>query len=1618
MLHPRFWRADNSTAQCTECAVTFSRFRCRRHHCRHCGGVFCDACTKARLWLRPIPLASSSYHMKKSSPRGAPAAMAGEPPLGEPTTAVRPSPSPVGADSTLSDMSENDTPRSTANSCSSAGDGAEASSFTLLSSATTFSAAQQLHRPKQRSQGCLATQAQPSQGVVCTAHQDGAPVRAREGKEGGHVNCERSRCGKTAMAVGSHHCGSHSEGLTASSVEAVDPARPPASASRPRNEDNAPAEISSRHSVSAKRVAATSAAPQIPQSPLSGQGRSPEAKHGHYSHQVPSSSFSAPQDNSCSSAVAGDVSPQACPASGALACFEQVTSPRRRHGSTASVGGRANECASFMSDSSASQRRLSDRHSDPLQIEQGVMAGSGGALDSSSEACKGRRGAFADPPAGSAHVSGAKSGGSVNDILKDDAYRRESYKISVDTAQRVTWYLCRVCRRCHDHLVRSILDTDKTPLDAGLHGSSKTPLWRYVRLYRADEPPINDDGTGDSFEQRGSGAPPQAAHLIVETSTRALPLWSSMWARLRGSVSLPASRSPSATASPVIAAAATSSPSSLSPLQTRELCQAHGAASRRVNERTSLTAAATQASTGLSGSECMSPVSLEPPRGDDSMLSLFAGSDAASSKMASTQLQSPRPQPQQQPSSSKRARRIATPPRRRLISIDGCPSTLRQAVALARRRRRIAVILIDERDVAGADDGAEAQQQQQRSAQCECPSARPSAHVGAETAPRTSWVAEQLGGTRCTGRVSPITADTGTELPAPQHTAGELASAQPQKNAADDKTAPAAATQKSGQRPKLSILVDDVTLSDTDGLSSAFVSGGGADSAALRGLGPAAWLLPQLPRQAAAPASPATATRVGSPALSPSLTHERTSLWNSVSSSVGAVAWVAAPATSRPISCVPDGSQTTSVAFPAHNSGAATALHAEGRPPALAAALDSGACVLRALFCQIGAAVHFSTLPATTAYTAATPIAAASAAAAGSGGSGFPLTVSTTGTSGLFADPTCCGSAQNAAVPLWGTGPESYAAHRQALVRGMMLRHQLGLGAAPLEVTSPLATALINSTFTVPLDQSDAAHWCGTASQRGAPGGLGSGSGGYMNMACRRFCGCSATASHERVTAPVTTYFQVRPPATATAAAPTAATAGVIILPVPTQVEVVGIPIDTSSATGAAASTTSAAAAPGAVSMGSTGLKSPHFRSGGASCGAAVTPGLVAGDAAGSASRPFTMAEFLPQLAKLSTNLDGYVIVILRRQSSRGGGGNDRTSPGGGATATHPRPNGDSSLHLSTTQMGSDNGISGPQRRQPDGSARQSLDADRSTSAACVSFSLREDDKCCAPRSTQPRDTTQRHRRRHRVTELFGGPHMRMFYQQLQSCGVAQPAISVVEVTDDVEVSVPKPSPVSLATGKSPLEEGGLCRDELSALAVPHVRARGATGGEDGVAEVSSGVTKTSPQNSALSASGMSTVSSVDSALLPRPSSVSTSTVTPSPQTTERTPHAPSMHGESIERLQLPASVCGAFGQTAKLATSSAVPMSPTSPLEHAMASLRHVARQLGVTMCSMAYASETTAAMARGAASATPVAASTGLKTSSTGGSGGSDVALLSRAVESLVATLVYRDINVMLSQ
>eukprot|EP00756_Hemistasia_phaeocysticola_P005850 Hpha_TRINITY_DN13529_c0_g1::TRINITY_DN13529_c0_g1_i1::g.111549::m.111549 len=47
----RAWKRDTEVSNCEECDAAFTFFN-RRHHCRKCGGIFCNKCTSDR---RVIP---------------------------------------------------------------------------------------------------------------------------------------------------------------------------------------------------------------------------------------------------------------------------------------------------------------------------------------------------------------------------------------------------------------------------------------------------------------------------------------------------------------------------------------------------------------------------------------------------------------------------------------------------------------------------------------------------------------------------------------------------------------------------------------------------------------------------------------------------------------------------------------------------------------------------------------------------------------------------------------------------------------------------------------------------------------------------------------------------------------------------------------------------------------------------------------------------------------------------------------------------------------------------------------------------------------------------------------------------------------------------------------------------------------------------------------------------------------------------------------------------------------------------------------------------------------------------------------------------------------------------
>ncbi|CAN4105662.1 unnamed protein product [Withania somnifera] len=51
LTKPILWLPDSSSSACMLCNVRFHPIMCSRHHCRFCGGIFCNECTKGRSLL-------------------------------------------------------------------------------------------------------------------------------------------------------------------------------------------------------------------------------------------------------------------------------------------------------------------------------------------------------------------------------------------------------------------------------------------------------------------------------------------------------------------------------------------------------------------------------------------------------------------------------------------------------------------------------------------------------------------------------------------------------------------------------------------------------------------------------------------------------------------------------------------------------------------------------------------------------------------------------------------------------------------------------------------------------------------------------------------------------------------------------------------------------------------------------------------------------------------------------------------------------------------------------------------------------------------------------------------------------------------------------------------------------------------------------------------------------------------------------------------------------------------------------------------------------------------------------------------------------------------------------
>jgi hypothetical protein len=56
---PPAWKPDAEAADCHICRAPF-RFTLRRHHCRHCGEVVCDPCSRGRLTLEHMNVLQES----------------------------------------------------------------------------------------------------------------------------------------------------------------------------------------------------------------------------------------------------------------------------------------------------------------------------------------------------------------------------------------------------------------------------------------------------------------------------------------------------------------------------------------------------------------------------------------------------------------------------------------------------------------------------------------------------------------------------------------------------------------------------------------------------------------------------------------------------------------------------------------------------------------------------------------------------------------------------------------------------------------------------------------------------------------------------------------------------------------------------------------------------------------------------------------------------------------------------------------------------------------------------------------------------------------------------------------------------------------------------------------------------------------------------------------------------------------------------------------------------------------------------------------------------------------------------------------------------------------------
>ena len=61
------WMRSTEATFCMRCALPFIAVTRRRHHCRHCGGVFCDNCSSQRIpllklgYIEPVRVCDGCY---------------------------------------------------------------------------------------------------------------------------------------------------------------------------------------------------------------------------------------------------------------------------------------------------------------------------------------------------------------------------------------------------------------------------------------------------------------------------------------------------------------------------------------------------------------------------------------------------------------------------------------------------------------------------------------------------------------------------------------------------------------------------------------------------------------------------------------------------------------------------------------------------------------------------------------------------------------------------------------------------------------------------------------------------------------------------------------------------------------------------------------------------------------------------------------------------------------------------------------------------------------------------------------------------------------------------------------------------------------------------------------------------------------------------------------------------------------------------------------------------------------------------------------------------------------------------------------------------------------------